>query len=60
MFRTLFTLFVTAVVGFIFMASFSGCSGRQTTHETKSEVEDADSDLARWEPSREAPRQGGQ
>lgn len=48
MFRMLFTLFVAAVIGYIFLASLSGCTNRRTTVETSREIESSDSDRARY------------
>jgi len=38
MFRVIFTLFVSVVVTYIFLASLSGCSSRRATRETIPEV----------------------
>ena len=48
MFRMLFTLFVTAVIGYILVASLSGCSSHRTTVETTREIETSDADRARY------------
>jgi hypothetical protein len=44
----LFTLFVTAVIGYILLASLSGCSSRRITVETTRESETSDLDRARY------------
>lgn len=38
MFRFIFTLFVSVVVAYIFLASLSGCSSRRSTSEITTEV----------------------
>ncbi len=48
MFRVIFTVFVTIVVAYLFLASMSGCGPRRTTSETTTEVESTDSDRARY------------
>lgn len=48
MFRVIFTLFVSVVVAYIFLASLSGCSTRRTTSETTTEVETGDPHRARY------------
>jgi hypothetical protein len=44
----LFTLFVTVVIGYIILASLSGCTSRKTTVETTRKIETSDSDRARY------------
>jgi hypothetical protein len=56
MFRVIFTVFVTIVVAYIFMASLSGCGTRRTTSETTTEVESTDSDRARYGADASEPR----
>lgn len=56
MFRVIFTLFVTIVVAYIFMASLSGCGPRRTTSETTTEVEGTDSNRARYGSDASEPR----
>jgi hypothetical protein len=48
MFRVIFTVFVTIVVAYLFLASMSGCGPRRPTSETTTEVESTDSDRARY------------
>jgi hypothetical protein len=48
MFRVIFTVFVTIVVAYLFLASMSGCGPRRTASETTTEVKSAGSDRARY------------
>jgi len=56
MFRMIFTVFVTVVVAYIFLASLSGCSPGRTTTETTTEAENTDSDRARYKGDISPPR----
>jgi hypothetical protein len=56
MFRVIFTVFVTIVVAYLFLASMSGCGSRRTTSETTTEVESVDSDRARYGAEANTPR----
>jgi hypothetical protein len=52
----LFTLIVTIVIGYILIASFSGCTNRRTTVETTREVESTQADRARYNADRDDGR----
>lgn len=56
MFRMLFTLIVSILIGYILMTSFSGCASRGTTIETRREIESTDVDRARYAPDRDDGR----
>ena len=49
MFRVIFTLFVSVVVAYIFLASLSGCSSRRPTSEATTEVETRHTDQQRYD-----------
>ena len=56
MFRVIFTVFVTIVVAYLFLASMSGCGHRRTPSEATTEVESTDSDRARYGAKTNAPK----